>query len=399
MGERVKWTEEHQEEVFRFYMEREGLIPDKGAPAVVSIARNQKRTPSSVVYKMSNYRFLDPVAEENGPSGFDGFSRQDLAAWKRLSGRGLSKRALAALREKGWLRSEEELSVVTLKEFGAVDANFSSVFEALLAKPFTILTGASGTGKTKVAESLAKALANEDESNSAVVAVGSDWTDSRNVLGFVNHLREGGDKLPIYQSTPILNLLLEAGAEGNEDLPYFLILDEMNLSHVERYFADFLSAMERSEGKLALHQEGDGATLLQRSPEQEGDVPQSLPYPQNLFVIGTVNIDETTYMFSPKVLDRANVIEFAVESGDLESFLAEPKDYVMAEKASAGMAEGFLALAKQARQLKDGLEDLPEGPNGKVDGHLLALFKILKAHRYEYGYRTAAEVTSETKGD
>lgn len=275
----------------------------------------------------------------------------------------------------------------------SIDGNFPELTSSLLAKPFTILTGASGTGKTKVAESLAKALANEDGSNSAVVAVGSDWTDSRNVLGFVNHLREGENKLPIYQSTSILDLLLEASAEKNEDLPYFLILDEMNLSHVERYFADFLSAMERSEGELALHQEGDDSTRLQRSPEQEGDVPQSLPYPQNLFVIGTVNIDETTYMFSPKVLDRANVIEFAVDSDDIGSFLAEPKDYEMAEKASAGVAEGFLALAKQGRQLKDGLEGLPEGPKGQVDGHLLALFKILKAHRYEYGYRTAAEVT------
>ncbi|WP_411846831.1 AAA family ATPase [Roseibacillus persicicus] len=266
--------------------------------------------------------------------------------------------------------------------------------QSLLAKPFTILTGASGTGKTKVAESLAKALTNEDGSNSAVVAVGSDWTDNRNVLGFVNHLREGKDGLPIYQSTPILDLLLEASAEENADLPYFLILDEMNLSHVERYFADFLSAMERSESVLALHQEGDESTHLQRFPEQEeGDVPQSLPYPQNLFVIGTVNIDETTYMFSPKVLDRANVIEFAVDSDDIGSFLAEPKDYEMAEKASAGLAEGFLALAKQARQLNDGLEGLPEGPKTKADAHLVALFKILKAHRYEYGYRTAAEVT------
>ncbi len=70
-------------------------------------------------------------------------------------------------------------------------------------------------------------------------------------MGYVNHLREigpDGNKRPVYQSTPVLDLLLEATRPGRESVPHFLILDEMNLSHVERYFADFLSAMEaRSE--------------------------------------------------------------------------------------------------------------------------------------------------------
>lgn len=235
------------------------------------------------------------------------------------------------------------------------------------------------------AAALALNLGNTQESRVGeylVVPVGADWTDNRSVLGFVNYLNEG---FPAYQATPILELILRA--RDRPDYPFFLILDEMNLSHVERYFADFLSVMESQETVL-LHSDGENLKT------SEGIVvPEKLEIPANLFVIGTVNIDETTYMFSPKVLDRANVIEFAVGSGDIESFLAEPKDYEMAEKASAGMAEGFLALAKQARQLKDGLEGLPEGPKEKVDGHLLALFKILKAHRYEYGYRTAAEVT------
>ena len=124
-----------------------------------------------------------------------------------------------------------------LKMIGDADS-VSPLLECTLAKPFAILTGASGTGKTKVAESLAKALSNEDGSNSEVVAVGSDWSDNRNVLGFVNHLRQGKDGLPIYQSTETLNLLLRA--KEAPEFPHFLILDEMNLSHVERYFADFL---------------------------------------------------------------------------------------------------------------------------------------------------------------
>lgn len=388
----MKWLPEHQEAVLKVYENSGGKLPGENSKEVQSLAKDFGVGPDTIGFKLANFRFLDPAEEAKGKKGFQGVSKSDVEVWLG-GGHELSKRALLRVQEKGWSAELGVSGTVLTSIDGVEDKAQRNFYLSLLAKPFTILTGASGTGKTKVAESLTKALANEDESNSAVVAVGSDWTDNRNVLGFVNHLREGKDNLPIYQTTPILDLLLKASEKENKDLPYFLILDEMNLSHVERYFADFLSAMERSAGELALHQEGDEGTLLQRSPKQEGDVPQSLPYPQNLFVIGTVNIDETTYMFSPKVLDRANVIEFAVDSGDIESFLAEPKDYEMAEKASAGKAEGFLALSKQARQLKEGLDGLPEESKEKADAHLVALFDILKSHRYEYGYRTAAEVT------
>ncbi|MEN8775099.1 MAG: hypothetical protein ABF379_16905 [Akkermansiaceae bacterium] len=259
-----------------------------------------------------------------------------------------------------------------------------TVCEALLSKPFTILTGASGTGKTKLATSLAKHLSNIDSSNSQIVAVGADWTDNRSVLGFVNHLNADKDG-PRYQSTPILDLLLRA--TNDTDVPYFLILDEMNLSHVERYFADFLSAMEQKDGTLKLHSE---SSELRRAGRDSADVPAEIEYPENLFVIGTVNIDETTYMFSPKVLDRANVIEFTVSAGEIGAFLKEPNDYPEIETAAPGIAEGFLQLAKQARNL--GCEKLPEQPAEKISKHLLDLFNILKAERFEFAYRTAKEI-------
>ena len=103
----------------------------------------------------------------------------------------------------------------------------------------------------------------------------------------------------------LLDLILESSKIENSNKPYFLILDEMNLSHVERYFADFLSAMESNE-LISLHKSDD-----ENYKDDVVIVPKSIELPNNLFVIGTVNIDETTYMFSPKVLDRANVIEFA----------------------------------------------------------------------------------------
>lgn len=119
----------------------------------------------------------------------------------------------------------------------------------------------------------------------AIVPVGANWTDNSNILGYYNAITEK------YQSTPAYDLIYEANSDNYN--PYFLILDEMNLSHVERYFADFLSAIESNE-PIPLY----GGSQIK------------LTLPENLIIIGTVNVDETTYMFSPKVLDRANTIEF-----------------------------------------------------------------------------------------
>ena len=117
-----------------------------------------------------------------------------------------------------------------------------------------------------------------------IIPVGANWTDNTNIIGYFNAITEK------YQSTPAYDLIIKA---QKNKMPYFLILDEMNLSHVERYFADFLSAIESKEPIPIF-----------------GESNKSLMLPNNLFIIGTVNVDETTYMFSPKVLDRANTIEF-----------------------------------------------------------------------------------------
>jgi hypothetical protein len=199
---------------------------------------------------------------------------------------------------------DELLEAIVATNFQIAKGFLDRFAQLLLTKPFLILTGNSGTGKTKLAELFVRWLCRSDSGQFAIIPVGADWTDNRNVLGFVNHLRlanvsQAGAAidLPVYQTTKILDLLLDAGRKENEGKPYFLILDEMNLSHVERYFADFLSAMETKEGRLLLHREG---CPLPRNQGGPCDVPETLVLPRNVFVIGTVNVDETTYMFSPK---------------------------------------------------------------------------------------------------
>jgi 5-methylcytosine-specific restriction enzyme B len=132
----------------------------------------------------------------------------------------------------------------------------------------------------------------------AFLSVRPDWTDNRSLLGYYNPLTAR------YQSTELLALLLRAKADPGQ--PYFVILDEMNLAKVEYYFSDFLSALEAGT-EMILHDSQDDLFL---DEAEIMSIPRRTGIPKNVFFAGTVNVDETTYMFSPKVLDRANVIEF-----------------------------------------------------------------------------------------
>ena len=161
---------------------------------------------------------------------------------------------------------------------------------------FAVLTGLSGTGKTQLAIEYAKALTGKDvESNGRIckIAVQPGWYDPTPLLGYVNPL---GDNR--YIATEFLRFLIRANETPSR--PHVCVLDEMNLSHPEQYLAPILSAMELDDGTIDLH--GDDA----------GDygIPPSLPYPGNLVLIGTVNMDETTMGISDKVLDRAFTLEF-----------------------------------------------------------------------------------------
>jgi 5-methylcytosine-specific restriction endonuclease McrBC GTP-binding regulatory subunit McrB len=169
-------------------------------------------------------------------------------------------------------------------------------------------------------------------------------------------------------------------AVAHPQAPHFLILDEMNLSHVERYFADLLSAIESGE-PVPLY---SGQV---RKDSNGQDVAERLTLPGNLFVIGTVNVDETTYMFSPKVLDRANVIEFRMDTAELASFLAHPQkpDLTNLDGKGVGFGEAFVAAAN------DATAGVPAAVKSQYEIQMRLFFDLLYGHGAEYGYRVAHE--------
>ncbi len=240
---------------------------------------------------------------------------------------------------------------------------------SLMTKPFVILSGLAGSGKTQLALAFARAMSENVEQQICVVPVGADWTNREPLLGYPNALKQGEYMQPESGALQIMMRALR-----NPQKPYFLVLDEMNLSYVERYFSDFLSALES-------HQE---IPLWEKPDECDSEVPAKIALPRNLFITGTINVDETTYMFSPKVLDRANVIEFKISDAEMEKFLKHDMniDIHVADGMCAGMGQDF--VEKSTKKDTDN-SDLAQKT-------LLEFFKVLKNVNAEFGYRSATEI-------
>ena len=246
---------------------------------------------------------------------------------------------------------------------------------SLMAKRFLILSGLAGSGKTQLALAFAKALVEDKEKQMCVVSVGADWTNREPLLGYPNALKPGEYIKP---ENGVLDLLIEANKPQNASKPFFLILDEMNMSYVERYFADFLSAMESHEA-IALWKECNN-----ECESCECEVPERIGLPDNLFIIGTINVDETTYMFSPKVLDRANVIEFKISIDEMKEFLDGIRQVDCSSICSKAteMGADFVKLAN--------CKDF-DNVEATTDT-LKAFFTELKSVNAEFGYRSATEI-------
>lgn len=264
---------------------------------------------------------------------------------------------------------------------------------ALAAKPFVILTGASGTGKSRSSLRLAEQLQDVyegqvDGSIFQLVPIGPDWTSPKRLIGFrtpfgqSRKTPDGKDTNESYEITDTLRIILRACNPTSTSIPHFLIFDEMNLSHVERYFAPFLSLMEAS----TIVEDSDNAALIDprslrviselldledpdSSEAKSAKIlvtnEQPLRLPPNLFYVGTVNIDETTYMFSPKVLDRAHVLEVRA---------LRPSEY-----AAGATPDETVDIAVANQLLREAIDDREAG-EGRDSDPVKVLYPLVVKH-------------------
>lgn len=233
-----------------------------------------------------------------------------------------------------------------------------SIINAIKTKPFILLAGISGTGKSRLVRTLAyktcikkELQSNDKPGNFELIPVRPNWHDSTDLIGFVSRIN--GEK---YIITPFLRFI--AKAWKHQDVPFFLCLDEMNLAPVEQYFAEYLSIIETRKlqgeilttDKIISKSNFENIDLFNKILEEldlVGDVrfEDGISIPHNLVVVGTVNMDETTHSFSRKVLDRAMTFEMNNVDLDLgllntSSDWSYPSKFIEFEDIIGNFSEG-----------------------------------------------------------
>lgn len=282
-----------------------------------------------------------------------------------------------------------------------------SYLTALRTKPFMLLAGISGTGKSRIVRKLAQATTtqqydNDDDrwkdnrpENFELIQVKPNWHNSMDVVGFYSNISKK------YEYTPFVEFIVKAWQ--HKDTPYFLCLDEMNLAPVEEYFAEFLSAIEsrstdengeyitdpiikpfKEFGKdvcedMLKHLLGE-AHHTESNPLAEQFTKKGLTLPPNLMVMGTVNMDETTFSFSRKVLDRAMSME--MNEVDYDKFLSGESEQFPLLKDINDLLVKRPQLASEVKEEID---------SAKVIGYLKDVNNLLDGTPFKLGYRAANE--------
>lgn len=274
-----------------------------------------------------------------------------------------------------------------------------------LPKPFILLAGISGTGKTRFVREQA-GIHNLGNKNFCLVPVRPDWHEPSDLLGYVSRI----GKKPVYVSTKVLEFIIEAwkavapnaNSEGMGELsldsaPYWLCLDEMNLAPVEQFFADYLSVLESRkliDGKYSCDPLLDKSILT----TEDADIQKALKLtdkqdlwdffckdgislPPNLILAGTVNMDETTHGFSRKVIDRAFSIDFG------EFF---PNDYSRFFKGQA--LPKALTYNIKTQVTLDTFECIVDADGGKTIAFLDEVNDVLRNTPFELAYRALNEI-------
>ncbi|MCO5227608.1 MAG: hypothetical protein M9934_04905 [Thermomicrobiales bacterium] len=265
------------------------------------------------------------------------------------------------------------------------DTQIADFYTALQTKGFVVLSGISGTGKSKIAQYFTKLLPSPVEPNTLFLSVRPDWRDSTSLLGYYNPLLEA------YEWTEFLRFILKAAENCRSENPvaWFVILDEMNLAHVEYYFADMLSVLESGRDDSGFSRESLRLTF---PDDLANEVPpHQIFLPPNLYIIGTVNMDETTHAFSPKVLDRA----FTMELTDVD-FTNYPTNLeASADELTEAQKEAFLAQFSQ-QGLYPGIrkDEIAAyvARNPQIRELLQSLNTMLAQHRFHFGYRVFDEI-------
>ena len=277
-----------------------------------------------------------------------------------------------------------------------IKSPFRPYITAIKSKPFLLLAGISGTGKSRIVRELARACWEEGTDNYKaqkpknfqMVQVKPNWHDSSDLIGYVSRVSGKAEF--------VAGEFLKFIAKAWEDIetPYFLCLDEMNLAPVEQYFAEYLSVIESRKS----HEDGTVTTdpILEKVDEEwyfnltasltsNEDIhkqfnEEGICIPQNLIVVGTVNMDETTFSFSRKVLDRAMTIE--MNEVDLHGGLTEHNEQI----GKLGKAE-LIGYAVEGVDVYAANVDVCE----KVLTYLDAINAVLEGTPFKVAYRTRNE--------
>ena len=293
---------------------------------------------------------------------------------------------------------------------GDINKSQQSYLTAIRTKPFLLLAGISGTGKSRIVRKLAQAtddidaFANDAErfschspANFCLIQVKPNWHNSMDVVGFKSNIGKDGEH---YEYTPFIEFIGKAWQ--NLNTPFFLCLDEMNLAPVEEYFAEFLSAIEsRSIDAKGSYETdpiikpfkdfGDKVAFemikhLIGEDTLDSDLAKRLYHkgltlPQNLIVMGTVNMDDTTFSFSRKVLDRAMSIE--MNEVDYDAFLAGTTEDDIPVLIDCN--ELLVKRPIKSQEVKDEID-------GKgITNFLKDINSILEGTPFKLGYRAANE--------
>lgn len=241
---------------------------------------------------------------------------------------------------------------------------------SLKTKPFLILAGISGTGKSKLVRLFAEAV----DARYSLISVKPDWNDSTELFGYKNI----NDEFIPGQLTRIIQ---EASKPENLDRPYFVCLDEMNLARVEYYLSEYLSIIESRYFD-------ENNRLLTDRIFPKGYLPEDNPYanlriPENLYIIGTVNMDDTTFAFSRKVLDRVNTIEFSDVRLDILEFDLED-DVEKVKLDNSWFKADYLTI-------KDAIKIDKEYVH-KINKEIMEINNILAMGNKHFGYRVRDEI-------